>query len=1061
MADTRRLVEAAIVPPLAQELAAQITAGVGNRMRLVETGMVPRQAAEVAAQIGGTASATRLVELGFTPIAAREIAAQIGGGGGLPTLTLTGPLAFTVGAAAGTLIANIGNVPTGATPTVAPNDGRFAIAGDAGAGWKVVVGLSASSAGTVNITVNAAGAQPAMVPVVVSAAAGFDYTVATDQQMADTFALGGATLSGKRIGVQPGTYTTPLVNITGNAQPIVVASANPANPARIERMTLKRISGIRFEDMLFTSAEWPASQAASFKPAVAYSPGSGETVENVDFLRCTTRGNYRGSVADNALPDPLAVLPEYASLLTQFNGTGGISSVTLQNTFVGDLLTDGTYPLTFSNTDAISFTTFPTGWTMTVASGIITAVTPGTAGASNQTGALNASTGIMSKSITWPGQRRAIEFFAFGHQALNASGTIGALTYRDGAFKNLNNAFKVSPTNGAPVIIDRNDFDNIYQDYVSIGMAKIPAPGAPTVPPPLYFRFNRGQGQLSKSGDPGDPHGDWIQTYMNDLGIPAEFTNVDWYIELVGNVQWADGRQGPQQLISEVPENGVAYTGKVVGNLHASKGLTRGLSIDRIKNMLIYRNVTIGYNTADSGNGTMATTFGTAAVYTPLGHNAIGGNIGDAFTIQTGGTGKITQGVPNVTLGSLGLALPYTTVMPAWVNSPTTFAEAQARMQSASGYSYAGAYDPAGYIDYVNRTIDLTKEWPGVEFVNIVGQAANTKVWSGYWRVAGGPAAVPYSVPAGVSMMVADDDAGTNAGAEIVGPAAGTVPKGKFVRAAVTTSATGSTTVSGTITLNGFPTVFSARTAAVLSYATADNQTTARSAAASPISTDTGIAKVLMAVRFRADSIVVNGEIAANPGGTGFRMYHASNAANGLRFLLGTSGIISVRDAAVPAVGAMQTHLFAIDLTKTAQDEVLVWMKDSARTVIGTSPTVNSSGGTTRLNMASVLINGLGILSRPDGTTTMDGAIDMFYMDWGDANYVLPDITTSAVQDKFTRDLIANGTGPTGSTPKLCYFGPVGASDGSTSDTWNATGGLVNKGSIASKPLIKQAGTYA
>ncbi len=78
---------------------------------------------------------------------------------GTPTLTLsaTSP-SIASNAAAGTLVSNIGNVPAGATPTVTPNDGRLVIAGDASAGWKVVVGMSALSAGTVNFSVAATGA---------------------------------------------------------------------------------------------------------------------------------------------------------------------------------------------------------------------------------------------------------------------------------------------------------------------------------------------------------------------------------------------------------------------------------------------------------------------------------------------------------------------------------------------------------------------------------------------------------------------------------------------------------------------------------------------------------------------------------------------------------------------------------------------------------------------------------------------------------------------------------------------------------------------------------------
>jgi hypothetical protein len=74
----------------------------------------------------------------------------------------------------------------------------------------------------------------------------------------------------------------------------------------------------------------------------------------------------------------------------------------------------------------------------------------------------------------------------------------------------------------------------------------------------------------------------------------------------------------------------------------------------------------------------------------------------------------------------------------------------------------------------------------------------------------------------------------------------------------------------------------------------------------------------------------------------------------------------------------------------------------------------------------------------------------MFWMDWGGADYVIPDITNEAVRNNWlAQNIGANGNGPTGSQPKLFYHGPV--------SQWND--GLANKGSL-SHTLTKQAGTY-
>lgn len=86
-----------------------------------------------------------------------------------PQLTLTGPLTYATNAASGTLIANIGNVPAGITPTITPGDGREVIAGDATNGWKIVVGMTASSAGKISTTVAATGATSVTKDVTVTA----------------------------------------------------------------------------------------------------------------------------------------------------------------------------------------------------------------------------------------------------------------------------------------------------------------------------------------------------------------------------------------------------------------------------------------------------------------------------------------------------------------------------------------------------------------------------------------------------------------------------------------------------------------------------------------------------------------------------------------------------------------------------------------------------------------------------------------------------------------------------------------------------------------------------
>jgi hypothetical protein len=88
-----------------------------------------------------------------------------------PALTITGPLAFVAGTAAGTLVFNIAGVPAGVTPTITPSDGRIVVAGDASAGWKGVIGLTASGPGATDYAVAATGTSGGTAHVVVTQAA--------------------------------------------------------------------------------------------------------------------------------------------------------------------------------------------------------------------------------------------------------------------------------------------------------------------------------------------------------------------------------------------------------------------------------------------------------------------------------------------------------------------------------------------------------------------------------------------------------------------------------------------------------------------------------------------------------------------------------------------------------------------------------------------------------------------------------------------------------------------------------------------------------------------------
>jgi hypothetical protein len=113
--------------------------------------------------------------LAVAPNLARAGVAAGGSGGVAPTpnpaLALASmPQSITIGAPPGTLVATIANVPAGVMPSVTPNDGRLFIAGDASAGWRVVLGMSAISEGSIGFTVSAIGASSTSATLQIAAA---------------------------------------------------------------------------------------------------------------------------------------------------------------------------------------------------------------------------------------------------------------------------------------------------------------------------------------------------------------------------------------------------------------------------------------------------------------------------------------------------------------------------------------------------------------------------------------------------------------------------------------------------------------------------------------------------------------------------------------------------------------------------------------------------------------------------------------------------------------------------------------------------------------------------
>lgn len=746
---------------------------------------------------------------------------DIGSGPILPTLTLTGPLTFAVGAAAGTLIANIGNVPPGSTPTVVPNDGRFAIAGDQATGWRVVVGLSASSAGTINITVNAAGATPATVPVIVTAVS-FDYVVTNDTEMANVLSLSNATLAGKTIGVAPGTYAPRTIS---NRPPskLTIRATDPNNRPKWRRWIARDILNIEFIDIDRTSEHWQLNPEACW----SWDATSGVGNSAFRFTNCRTYCEAFRGVPGTPF-DPTIEYPEYANVIPQFNESGQVTSVEIRNAYVANYTPDGqlngTYvnALVFGNIvgPTVNFSAQPQT-TMTVVNGNITTVTVENGGSATMAGgvpatgtALNASKGGLSKIVTWPGQRRITDYMPQGEKVIGNQAAWqfnGVCEWVDCSWQFLVAGTRGSATENASLRFENNNFDMIYGDCISFGAnAAATKPFATTI---IWNNFTR---PFSSTRDSNDPHSDPIQLFY------FKSTNqFDWPVTIYGNNAWLGltrsgaGFQGV--FVADPPTNGdFAYTGYIFGNNVFSNELGNNIQIEQ------GRDVFMGDNTVARWDPTNPVNVASAVISLGrqgakvLGQSFLGGNISEAYAtgdIVVGDGSVNTSASTNVQMGLRGATISYADAFANHTGPRVTLAQLLAAYTPKAAYASKGGI--GRYIDHINRTVDWSQQRTFVNFPSIIGQAQNAAVNSGWRKIIGGPLTGPISVTEG-TYQLADDATGLNATAAT--SASGTYTRDKFVRVNHTTGNTGSATVTTTLTVNGYSYPFSSITASTTVY---------------------------------------------------------------------------------------------------------------------------------------------------------------------------------------------------------------------------------------------------
>lgn len=338
-----------------------------------------------------------------------------------------------------------------------------------------------------------------------------------------------------------------------------------------------------------------------------------------------------------------------------------------------------------------------------------------------------------------------------------------------------------------------------------------------------------------------------------------------------------------------------------------------------------------------------------------------------------------------------------------------------------------GAY--SGYVDYINRQLDLTLEPIKFVYSTVLNASLNSNAESGSWRKFWSD----YDQSAATSngeFRIADDELGTNAGPW---QTSGIIPAYKWVQLRVPTGNSGATSNTATITIGGRTSSFSAVTAPTEFFTGVDNGGTAWSLVTVP---NQSALRGVLAVRFKLDTLT-----------TGRMVFATTTSGFFLSLLTSTSLRIQFGGSArrfnipiVPTLGQYYTLIVSYDLSKTTADEAVKVTLDSQE-VLPQSPTWTATG--------AISFGNFGLLASNTGTSPLDGGIQFFWHDFGDETYELPDITSTDYYAKFYAQTIGvNGEGPMGYIPDLYYSGTVAE--------WNA--GFANKGSLAA--ALTATGTY-
>lgn len=789
-------------------------------------------------------------------------------------------------------------------------------------------------------------------------------------------------------------------------------------------------------------------------------------------------GNYRGDHTHEYDPTGVYVsagvtenrYPESANIKTTLSGTsiatltiaednpGGGAEIHIHR-YVGDncpaawldgvtgMIADGEWPLMLHPDAAATGTGFEGYFTTANGRIVSTRLVNGGTG-------YNVSTKIIQWWIWWDKKRTFVSWLPSACvRSYGGSGFInGIIRYTGVTFANSYTGIRLTPVNSSgEMYVHDCLFDRLYSDGMIVSNTNATRSKLTSVIGNV-FKENWAIGS-----DPCDPHADHFQPFQS-----GAFTR-PINIVFAGNIL-LPGRTrggGPSGiLVTDLIAGAAGISGYFVANYILTRQQGNVAAFEQTGDLMFSNNLVLRYDVSETGYNSLA---GLVALANAVASVTAKNNVVEGIGV-TGGSAKADL-TGNTVVGHNGVTIPYASVVASPLSRPLTRATIRTAFATIGAYTGMGP-EAGGVFNWTTLAVNYDAIPAAMIFESKIGQDPAAAGFTPWTRMFGGLATGDVSITGtGMSFQLADDDLGTGATAQLTNftGVKRTGSTDKWIRLKCDAMTTGLTNRTATLTVDGTAMTWSITSASLLSYTKVDNQSAAYSDIIIPSQSGLLVDRMLIAAYMDIDAMVSTSRLLtgthATLNGQSFLLNFSATLATAQ---LGSSGAVARRRlTATPTLDTDQLWVWLLDLTKTDNNRML-WM------VNDTLPAVDNiiNGVHASVNIDNTMATPYRLFASVSAAQIMDIKPSMFYLDWGRSvdGYTLPDVSTLAARqtlfNSFQRDLIgATGNGPSGSQPKLCFYGAAGASDGSTADTWNATGGLTNRGSL-STAAIKTAGTY-